>query len=162
EIFKAPAKILVRQIMGVDRIYAAVDREQYYVDQSLYVLLPKSQGLMPEFVQAIISSRVMAYYFSRTLADGKQTFPKVKGAQLEQLPIVLSNRTPKDVERSARIAAILGERARISKLHMSTRVATARATLERQMGAADNELQLIVYEMYGLTSREVAIIETAH
>jgi Eco57I restriction-modification methylase/restriction endonuclease TaqI-like protein/type I restriction and modification enzyme subunit R-like protein len=157
-IFKAPAKILVRQVMGPSRIYAAVDREEYYVDQSLYVLLPTAD-LVPEYVQAIISSRVMAYYFSRTLADGKETFPKVKGAQLEQLPIVPPNRSSRDSEIGVRIVGILVERSRIQALLSGARHAAARTALERQLDATDGALQLQIYELYGLTPDEVAIIE---
>ncbi len=87
-VFDASPKILVRQVMGDRRIYATLDREQFYADQSVYVLLPKAGLIAPQVLVGLICSRLMAFFFGTTMSDRKETFPKIKGVQIAALPIV--------------------------------------------------------------------------
>jgi hypothetical protein len=159
-IFTAPAKLLVRQILGNQRIYATLDSDQFFVDQSLYVLLPKDSELKLPFILGILASKLMAYYFGHTLADRKVTFPKIKAAQIKQLPIRLIDFSdPPDVERHDRMVSLVEQ---MLALHEQTGVARTthdRQLLRRQIEASDGQIDRLVYELYGLTEEEIAIVE---
>ncbi|MDB5284123.1 MAG: hypothetical protein JWO06_3198, partial [Bacteroidota bacterium] len=85
-IFLSRPKILVRQVLGKDRIYACIDTQAYYVDQSVYILLP-IQDVDVNFIIGILNSKLMFYFFRNTSSDRKETFPKIKGDQMASLPI---------------------------------------------------------------------------
>jgi hypothetical protein len=53
--------------------------------------------------------------------------------------------------------AILDSYARLEK----TKTAHDRTTLERQIAATDREIDQLVYELYGLTDKEIALVEEA-
>jgi type I restriction-modification system DNA methylase subunit len=86
-IFQILPKLFVRQVMG-KRIYCSLDQEGFYADQTIYLLLPKTNELYsPKYLLGVLSSSLIAFYFLKTSSDTKQTFPKIKGYQIEQLPI---------------------------------------------------------------------------
>ncbi len=89
EIFLAEKKILIRQVMGAKRIYATIDEEKYYADQSIYILVQKIFTYDLNYLLGLICSKAMTYYFRQTLSDRKETFPKIKGDQIKILPIAM-------------------------------------------------------------------------
>ena len=156
-IFQVPVKLLVRQVMGKKRIFAAVDREQHYVDQSLYVLIPNNEAPAPEYIAGVLCSRLMGYFFGSTMADRKETFPKIKGAQIKQLPIpVPSNAQQKQYNQ---LIQAYQQQVRIQAEYRSAKSSHDRAFLERQIEQTDRKIDRLVYELYGLSEEEIAIVE---
>ena len=160
DIFLASPKLLIRQVMGPDRIYATVDLGQFYVDQTLYVVIPAPEAINPWLLLSIVSSKVMAYYFNHTLADGKRTFPKIKGAQIEQLPIPdcrLSS-TGETQDRlhthAKKMLETCGGKATLRSHHSQT-------TVDREIARLDRQIDQLVYELYCLTDKEIRIVEEA-
>lgn len=161
-IFLAPEKILVRQVMGKERIYAAVDKGQHYVDQSLYVLLPTNKAYPATFLAGVIASRLMSFYFSKTMSDGKATFPKVKGDQLKQLPLPKLNL--KNADHKQAVADITKEVDELQKLHQQRAAATVptqQQQLQRQLTQAERRLDRLVYDLYDLTEADIEQVEAA-
>ena len=159
-IFLASPKLLIRQVMGQDRIYATIDSETYYVDQTIYILLPKENSCSLFYLLGLICSSIMTFYFSRSLADGKQTFPKIKGAQIKQLPIHnVDFSNPTDRANHDQMVELVE---RMLALHKQLHAATtpqAHTLLQRQIAATDRQIDRLVYELYGLTAEEIMIVE---
>ena len=82
-IFLQSKKVLVRQVMGAERIYATIDNERYYCDQTVYVLVNKENEIREEYFLGVICSKVLGYFFQKMMSDRKDTFPKIKGVQIE-------------------------------------------------------------------------------
>ncbi|MGY3091219.1 hypothetical protein ACVWYF_004285 [Hymenobacter sp. UYAg731] len=161
-IFLAPEKVLVRQVMGKERIYAAVDKSQFYADQSLYLLLPINKAYPATFLAGVIASRLMSFYFSKTMADGKATFPKVKGDQLKQLP--LPKFSPKNAAHKQTVVDITKEVDELTKLHQQRAAATVptqQQQLQRQLTQAERRLDRLVYQLYGLSQPDIDQIVAA-
>ena len=161
-IFLTPEKVLVRQVMGKERIYAAVDKSQYYADQSLYLLLPINKAYPATFLAGVIASRLMNFYFSKTMADGKATFPKVKGDQLKQLPLPkLNPKSPADKQAVADVTKEVDELLRLHQQRAAATVPTQQQQLQRQLTQAELRLDRLVYRIYGLLPADIAQVEAA-
>lgn len=91
EIFERE-KLLVRQILG-KRIITSYDSDNYYCDQTIYLISQKEQKSL-KFLSCLLNSKLLYFYFVNTFSDSKVTFPKVKGSQLSELPIAF----PKNFE----------------------------------------------------------------
>lgn len=88
--FEQP-KILVRQVIS-DYLFAFLDKDKYYADQSLYVCTnypDKNESL--EFYTALINSKLFGFFFRKFYSEEDDLFPKIKVNELKNLPIKKSN-----------------------------------------------------------------------
>ncbi len=162
QIFRTDEKILVRQVMGKSRIIATIDRNRFYADQTLYVLLPKSADVPLSFVLALLSSRLMGFFFGATMADRKETFPKIKGSQIKQLPIRVPNaHSPSLVALVSEIDARAEHILALYQREGGAKTAHDKTFIERQIEQTDRQIDRLVYELYELTEEEIAIVEGA-
>lgn len=96
---------------------------------------------------ALVNSSVLKYYYLNRFGDKRADFPKIKGTYLAKLPIP-------DVAN--------GARKQLEKLVERRLVLTATATDERQHAEAEaieQQIDQVVYGLYGLTAAEVALVE---
>lgn len=158
-IFLAPQKLLVRQVMGKERIYATIDRDNYYVDQSVYLILPE-QTISLEYILGLICSKLMSYYFFNTISDRKQLFPKIKGVQIEQLPIrQISDSTTSDKKLHDKLVNNV-----IALIELNQNISLAKSdydktTYARKIDSTERLIDETTYELYGLTKEEIKIVE---
>lgn len=160
--FDAEEKLLVRQVMGKERIYATRDLSRFFVDQSLYVLLPKKRDESSSYLLGLICSRLLGSFFNTTLGDRKQTFPKIKGDQIAQLPIRPIDFTiPSDVEIHDRMVSLVDKMLALVPKRRAEANPQAATQLDAQISATDRQIDRLVYELYGLTEEEIALVEGA-
>ena len=95
--FEQP-KILVRQVIS-DYLFAYLDKEKYFADQSLYVCTnyrnKEEESL--EFYQCLLNSKLYGFYFRKFYSEEDDLFPKIKVNELKNLPvkdISKDNQTP--------------------------------------------------------------------
>ncbi len=157
KIFEKVPKLLVRQVMGKDRIYTCYDEQQFFVDQSVYLLLPKDNQDDLYYYLGLLCSRLIAFYFSKTMADRKVTFPKIKGDQIKKLPLIniknLSNKRIKNISYKSRNMTLL------LKSILKTKTPQEKTAFQRQIEATDKQIDKLVYELYSLTEEEIKIVE---
>jgi len=84
EIFEQE-KLITRQILG-KRIVTCFDNQNYYSDQTTYVINKLVEGQELKFLMCVLNSKLIYFYFINTSSDNKITFPKVKRSQLLELP----------------------------------------------------------------------------
>lgn len=85
--FEQP-KILVRQVIS-DYLFAYLDKEKYYADQTLYVCTnykDKEESL--EFYTALLNSKLYGFYFRKFYSEEDDLFPKIKVNELKNLPVI--------------------------------------------------------------------------
>jgi type I restriction-modification system DNA methylase subunit len=158
-VFLSDEKIFIRQVMGKERIHAAIDRNKFYVDQTIYVLLPKNR-IHLEYYLGLICSKLVSYYFSNTISDRKQTFPKIKGSQIEQLPIrSLNLSVPTEKSFHDKIVALVTSMSDLHKKLLTVKTAQEKTIIQRQIDSTDRRIDELVYELYGLTQEEIKIVE---
>jgi TaqI-like C-terminal specificity domain len=146
--------------MGKERIYATRDVNRFFVDQSLYVLLLKTRGESPSYLLGLICSRLLGSFFNTTLGDRKQTFPKIKGDQIAQLPIrPIDFTNPADVEKHDRMVSLVDKMLALVPKRRAEANPQAAAQLDAQIVASDRQIDRLVYDLYGLTEEEIALVE---
>ena len=155
-------RILVKQIIDwtEKRIWAAITDEELYNSQNAFNLLPK-RGTDLDFILGVLNSKLMTYYHrKRFLDEYKMRFQKILIKDCKRFPIRIL-----DTARRRDLAKKIGQLAK--KLTQYTRSITVAKTDDekgrqaRKFEAIDAEVDRLVYELYGLTKKEIELIEMA-
>jgi adenine-specific DNA-methyltransferase len=137
-------KIVFRQIGSVP--VATFDSEGFYTLNTIYNLIGPDNSAL-KFYLGIINSKVTAWYWQKELSDFKSLFPKIKKAQIESIPI------PHIRDRRG------GHKEAIEEL-VGQMLDIKREDPNATTTELDNRLNLLVYDLYELTSEERLLIET--
>jgi len=109
-----------------------------------------------------LNSRYLSYLYRGLAGETGRVFAQVKFAKLKQLPIRTIDFANSDDR--LRHDKLVGFVERMLELHRrlgEVKVTSERARIEREIGATDEQIDGLVYELYGLTDEEIAIVEEA-
>jgi hypothetical protein len=158
-------RILLRQVLSRRlRIQATHTSGAFLTNQSVQslLLLPNVQPRYSlQFLLALLNSRLLSWYFRNVNSVARRDdFPKIIIKQTRELPICGLDTSTKDGKtRHARVADLVEQlldlHARLSK----AKTDHERTVTQRQIEATDREIDRLVYELYGLTDDEIAIVE---
>ncbi len=147
--FNGP-KVIVRKIVG-ERLSGTFVDKPAAIDQSLYILLAKSgdqQDLL--FILGILLSRVGAWYIRSKHSIFDALYPWYTKKNLDAFPI------PKvDPEVSTLVARALSLNIQIDK----TKTVHEQKVLQRQLEGTEKQIDQLVFNLYGLSPEQIAIIE---
>jgi adenine-specific DNA-methyltransferase len=112
---------------------------------TIYNLYLDDEGFNIYYVLAIVNSKIIRYYWLCRFFDNKKTFPKIKKGPLHSLPIKRCDSIKQGVfvELANQILA-------------AKKINPAADT-----SALEREIDQHVYALYGLTSEEIAIVESS-
>jgi hypothetical protein len=94
------------------------------------------------------------FYQGRAVKGARKLFPKIVINNLREFPL------PKDLKSQSLNAHV----ERMLKLHTDLAVAKspeAQTHLQREIAATDRTIDQLVYQLYGLTAEEIAVVEAA-
>ena len=157
-------KIVSQSMLSKMRLIATLDKDSYYVEQSLVCIVPhgivtkqEPTALIPlEFILGILNSRLESFYFATYIIDyslggglihatpgsqGKLIIPRASGAKIKQMVTF--------VEQMLELNKKLSK---IKNPEEKTRI-------QRQIDATDNQIDSLVYDLYNLTPDEIKIVE---
>jgi hypothetical protein len=154
ERFEQP-KILVRDTG--ERLECTLDLDSYYVKDVLILTRKQDSLISLHYITGLLNSKAMRFYY-------ETTFPTlhVQRSELETLPIRhIDFDDPADAARHDRVVALVEEMLRVQKEHGEAEAhkEDRRHDLARQIARLDAEIDALVYELYGLTEEEIAIVE---
>ncbi len=130
-------KVLVRKTGN--RIIAAVDVEGLYPEQSLYFIYDLIAGISPEYLLALLNSKLLTWYYLNQLVTNEDSTPQIKNYDLDNLPIVHR-----------------GNQAVIQEI-----VTQIIATDSRTNALLVRKLDTIAFHLYNLTYTEAKVIDPA-
>jgi hypothetical protein len=111
-------------------------------------------------VIGILNSRLLQAFWLDRFYDRRRTFPKIKGTYLKKLPVYLSRLSdPADRARHDRMVALVAQMLDLHKRLAAEQVPHVKTVLQRQIEATDRQIDVLVYELYGLTPEEIAVVE---
>jgi hypothetical protein len=140
-IFKQKEKILVRKTGNV--LIAYYDTYKYYTDQSIYNLYPKKgKTINLKVVTGLLNSTLLEYYFNKKMITNPDVFPYIKGIHLKKLPIKFPSTKEDELEFENLVEKIIEMKS--NKQDVSKEL---------------NKLNKLIYKIYGLTEKEIKIIE---
>jgi hypothetical protein len=153
-------RLLLRRIVG-KRLIATFTDSDYVTGQLLQIVKP-NEGDLSKYLLAVLNSSLMAYYFRKKYNRQDKTFPEIRIYELASLPIRPINFS--DAADESRHDAVVGLVERMLKMHEQMAVAKVpqdKQALQRQIDATDAQIDRLVYELYGLTAEEIAIVESS-
>jgi hypothetical protein len=154
-IFRAAEKIVVRQTG--DSLIATLIGKNIICRKNLHIILNNST-LDLRFILTLVNSKLMNYVYEYLNPERGEALAEVKKKHVEILPVPpidLSDKQMKKmhdhlVELANQMLAVK-ERVLESVVH--------RGIHEQRIGILEKEINKLVYQLYGLTAGEIAIIE---
>ena len=135
-----------------------LDDVGYYSSNTTYFIPRRDHYLL-----GLLNSRIGQFYFVRTCAglEGKNdVYLRFFGQYLEGFPIrTIDFTSPADVARHDRMVALVERMLDLHKKLASEGAPHVKTVLQRQIEATDREIDRLVYELYGLTDEEIAVVE---
>ncbi len=139
-------RILFREVPGKNkRIQATYTEELYYYGHSVSPFKPFIEYKEDtEYITGIVNSKLISWYGTFTLPNfSKEIFPKLNPSDIKNLPICYNSKFKNLIEKLVKeIVAI-----NLKGDNKSTEFQEA-------------EIDRLVYELYGLTEEEIAVVET--
>jgi hypothetical protein len=155
EIFFSPSKIIVQEIRNITlprRLVATLDTEGVIGLQSTNVINPKpALDLDIRFILGLLNSAAVNAYF-KLMHPGNNHIPSY---QLLQIPVAV----PKDQRQHDRIVSLVQAMLDLHRQLAAAKTSHEKELIQRQIDATDKQIDQLVYELYGLTDKEIRIVE---
>jgi len=146
-------KVFLRKT-GRDLI-ATFDNSGTYPEQSVYFIYINEDGDAEELklLPALLNSKLLNCYYRNFAVTNRDATPQLKKVDLDKFPIIFPDHTQpfaQKIERMLSLRQRLGE--------IEDKRADERAELEEQIAKTDDEIDQMVYGIYGLAENEQKII----
>jgi len=159
EVYETSPKILFRQT--ADRILATIDYKGVWFGRSIIAILPRPLSSHKlEYFLGILNSTYFEFLYNSLAQEEGRVFAQVKLAKVKQLPIRIidfSNTT--DKTRHDKMVQLVGSMLSLHKKLSSAKTPYDKSRLESEIKATDNQIDKLVYELYGLSEEEIRIVE---
>jgi hypothetical protein len=162
-VFSGP-RILLREITGrMPRALLGTYTDEVYVhNPSVLAVLPKANALDPKCILGMLDSRLVSAAFTQLAPKAsKGLFPKVIITDARCLPFPrVDVSTPSGRMLHDSLVDLVNQLLSVlSKIDQAS-VASDTAILERHVAVLDGRIDQVVYELYGLTDDEIALVES--
>ena len=161
--FFTDKRILVKQIIDwtTKRIWACITEDEVYNTQNAFNLLARP-GWSLEYLLGILNSRLMTFYHQKKFLDEfKMRFQKILIKDCRRFPIrPINSSNPEDVVRYDRMVSFVNQMLSLNKQLKGARTPHEQTSLQRQIEATDEQIDALVYELYGMTDEEIRIVES--
>jgi len=148
----------------VTNLYAAFDVEGNHfldnVDVGGITLKTdyQNQGLV--YLLGLLNSRLLRWYFPHVSAPFRGGWLSANRQFLSQLPIRINNFSdPADKGRHDQMMKLVEQMLSFYKQKAMAKTPDDKTRLHRQIDATDQQIDRLVYELYGLTEKEIQIVE---
>lgn len=148
-------RIYSRKILG-DRLIITIEKSDTVADQQVYITKPVSSEIGPEYLAAIMGSKLISFFIKYYFDEGKDEFPQIKVGQLKSLPIAY--------HENAKILAMVIKRLVDKLIGMSndiqaSKIQITRAQLKTHVDYIEGQLDKIVYTLYGINEDDSKMID---
>jgi hypothetical protein len=150
----AENKILTRQI-GKTPVFC-LDERGFDCLNSLFMVNVHDEAYSPYYVLGLLNSKLLAFIWLEKYYDKRLTFPKIKGGFLKLLPIARASLGSMETIKK-NVECIISLKLRLS----ASRIPDEQTRLQREITATDRRIDTLVYQLYGLTEAEIALVEQA-
>ena len=159
--FYETPKIVVRETGN--RIIATIDLDNRYVLSTLYAVYPKTgnESTSLLYLLGLLNSKLSTYFVKVVAFDLTMgAFTKVRTNQLARIPIRTINfEDSLNVARHDKMITLVEHMLELYKRLHSSSARYDNSLYERQIDATDAEIDRLVYDLYGLTEEDIAIVE---
>lgn len=150
-------RILLRRLVSRrQRLMATLASETFITNKNLYTILPKKDGINIHFILGLLNSCLLSHlYINQVTQAAKDDFPQITIKDVLALPFP----EPTDEETHKQMVHLVKHMLSLQKELSDAKTAHEKTALQRQIGATDQQIDQLVYELYGLTEEEIRIVE---
>ncbi len=161
DIFLLDEKIFMRRVG--DRIIATLDDRQRFALNTLVVVSPKPECVWGiRFILGVLNSKLVNFYYVTFLKSSKKVFSEIQARQTQQIPLPeLNLANSANVEKHDRMVSLVDRMLALVPKRRAEANPQAAAQLDAQISATDRQIDRLVYDLYGLTEEEIALVEGA-
>ena len=134
-------RILIRRTG--DYLCCAYLEEPALTESTIYSCWSNSSEFDNKYILALLHSKLFDYFIKKLMITNKQAFPQILMADIEELPVMRINQTDQKV--------FVAKTTEIITLKKSNPLA--------DITFLEEEIDRLVYELYGLTEEEIKIVE---
>jgi hypothetical protein len=158
DVMRQP-KILVPDI--ADRASFALDEDGQYAFTSGYAIILKPETTEAQkYVLGLLNSKLLDFYLKRISTTMRGGFFRYFTQFIGQLPICRTDFSkPYDKSRHDRMVSLVDQMLSLHKRLQAARTEQDKTLLQRQIAATDKEIDRLVYDLYGLTTDEIKLVE---
>ncbi len=154
--FMAAPKIVFPDIATTPRF--ALDDKGYFGTNTTYFIAKADLYLL-----GVLNSRLGGFYFATVCAglEGKnETYLRFFGQYLEGFPVRVADlSTASDRALHDRMVKLVEQMLALHRQAAAARTPQEQAALTRQIAATDTQIDRLVYQLYGLSEKEIRIVE---
>jgi len=148
----------------IEQLHAAYDADGSHfldnVDVGGVTLKPAYADLGLQYLLAILNSRLMRWYFPHVSAPFRGGWRSANRQFLSLLPIRPIDFSDKSGKaKHDRLVKLVDSMLALHKHLAAAKSARQKEVVQRQIDATDAEIDRLVYDLYGLTEEEIAIVE---
>jgi hypothetical protein len=137
-----------------------LDSRGYNCLNTIFMVTNKSKQYSTAYLLGILNSTLMRAFWLSNYYDQRITFPKIKGTYLEQLPIrTIDFSNPVEKAQHDKLVALVGNMLELQKKHHEAKMERDKELFERQIKIVDEQIDRLVYDLYGLSEEEVKVVE---
>ncbi len=156
--YDAAEKLVIRQTG--DSLIATMDRKQFVVRDNLYTITYLSQKYNLGYLLALLNGKLFDFIYRSFNPEKGEALAQVKATTLNRLPIRTINfEDAADKARHDHIVALVEQMLAAKAKHAAATTESEKNRLDIQIEALDRQIDNAVYELYGLTEEEIAIVE---
>ncbi|MBV6474409.1 MAG: hypothetical protein JPMHGGIA_02715 [Saprospiraceae bacterium] len=151
------SKIVVRQVGK--NINATYDESGFITPQSVYSLYSNNYNISSYFVLGVLCSRLINFIYHKKFKT-KELFPRILLENLKALPFVSIEGKNKTIKaQHDKLVFLVKQMLAAKKKTHSARTDKDKNYYENKCIVLDNQIDNLVYELYGLTPEEISIVE---
>ena len=157
-VYGTVPKILLRQTS--DTIIAAMDYRGVWFGRSIIAIVGEAADYKLEYLLGLLNSRLLRHLYADLVHETGRVFAQVKLSKLNQLPIrVIDFSDKEDKKRHDKIVELVAQVGPLIDQQMRARIAHEGVALKRQVAVILHQIDVIVYELYGLDETAISLVE---
>jgi hypothetical protein len=126
------------------------------------ITVQKNVTMNERFLLGVLNSKLMTFYLRSRSSVFRGGYIALNKQYIEQLPIrSIDFADRKDKARHDRVVELVDAMLALHEKVATARTPHDRTTIERQIAATDQQIDTLVYELYGLTDEEINVVEEA-
>lgn len=143
-------------------VAAYCDQELYYSRDVIPIKIEKEPP-SPFYLLGVVNSKLITWYHHKKNPKAqKGLFPKVLVSDLKKLPVrTIDFSDPVGKARHDRMVELVEQMLALHKQLAAAKTPTEKIAIQRQITTTDHQIDQLVYELYGLTDKEIKIVEGA-
>jgi hypothetical protein len=152
------AKLIIRRTG--DYVLACIDENGYYFSNNVFVCIPKSEIIDMKVFLAILNSRLLTWYYRTVQPRVGKMFAEIKINLISDFPVPFGDAlSPEQKKNCQRLTTLTDQMLEAQARQRNPIEVFDRKISEQRIALLDNQIDALVYKLYGLSDADITIVE---